>query len=210
MKSKLILVAGPSSSGKSTLAQALCKKLGARHTRALSLDHYYHDLRHLTPEARALRNFVEPEAWESARMIAEMQQLVQGQGIEMPQYDFSTHLRVDETQAIAPSPYIIAEGLFALCYPELNAIAALKIFVDLDDDIALQRRLERDIRERGRTPECITRQFNETVRPANEKHIRPSAKNADLVLNGNQPIKDYLKAIGAADWGLKGWCNMHL
>jgi len=142
MKSKLILVAGPSSSGKSTLAQALCKKLGARHTRALSLDHYYHDLRHLTPE--------------------------------------------------------------------LNAIAALKIFVDLDDNIALQRRLERDIRERGRTPECITRQFNETVRPANEKHIRPSAKNADLVLNGNQPIKDYLKAIGATDWGLKGWCNMHL
>ncbi|MGZ0655060.1 uridine kinase [Coraliomargarita sp. W4R53] len=195
MKSKLILVAGPSSSGKSTLAQALCQMLGPQQTRLLSLDHYYHDLRHLSPEARALRNFDEPNAWESARMITEMQDLVMGQSIDMPQYDFSTHLRVDKTQTIVPCPYIIAEGLFALCYPKLNAIAALKIFVDLSDDIALERRIERDIRERGRTPECVTRQFDETVRPANVTHIRPSASNADLVLDGSRPIEAHLQVL---------------
>jgi uridine kinase len=195
MTAKLILVAGPSSSGKSTLAQALYKQLGAKHSRLLSLDHYYHDLRHLSPEARALRNFDEPEAWESDRLIAEMQRLLKGQSIEMPKYDFSNHLRVDATTTIQPARFIIAEGLFALCFPELNAIAALKIFVDIDDETALARRLERDIRERGRSIECITRQFNETVRPANEAHIRPSSSNAQLVLNGNHSISEQMQAI---------------
>jgi uridine kinase len=195
MPIKLILVAGPSSSGKSTLAKALYHKLGASQTRLLSLDHYYCDLRHLSPASRALRNFDVPAAWESDRLISEMRQLVQGQAIEMPQYDFNTHLRTDATQRVEPAQYIIAEGLFALSYPELNAIAAVKIFVDLDDDIALERRLERDIRERGRSIECITRQFNETVRPANQAHIRPSAMNAQLVLDGNQSIAEQMEAI---------------
>lgn len=195
MSVKLILVAGPSGSGKSTLAQALYQQLGAAHSCLLSLDHYYRDLRHLSPEARALRNFDEPAAWESDRLIAEMQRLVQGQTIEMPQYDFNTHLRVHATQTIQPAQYIIAEGLFALCYPELNAIAALKIFVELDDEIALARRLERDIRERGRSVECITRQFNETVRPSNEAYIFPSAKNAQIILDGGQPIEAQMQVI---------------
>ncbi|MDQ8193810.1 uridine kinase [Coraliomargarita sp. SDUM461004] len=200
MKAKLILVAGPSSSGKSTLAQALYKSLGAQRASLLSLDHYYHDLRHLSPEARALRNFDEPSAWESERMITDMQRLVSGAGIEMPQYDFSTHLRVDTTELIQPTPYIIAEGIFALCYPRLNAIANLRIFVDIDDTTALQRRLERDIRERGRSVKCITRQFNRTVRPANQRHIRPSANNAQIVLDGCQPISTQLQTIAASHW----------
>jgi uridine kinase len=195
MKTKLILVAGPSSSGKSTLAHALCDQIGLDCTQFLSLDHYYRDLRHLSPEARALRNFDEPEAWESSRLITDMQQLIDGHSIDMPQYDFNTHLRIDAIQAVEPTPYIVAEGLFALCYPALNAIATLKIFIDLDDTLALKRRLDRDILERGRSPECITRQFNETVRPSNQAHIRPSAQNAHLVLNGNQAIESNLNKI---------------
>ena len=195
MKAKLILVAGPSSSGKSTLAKALYRQFGAHHARLLSLDNYYRDLRHLSPEERALRNFDEPNAWESARLITEMQQLTKGQCIHMPQYDFNTHLRVDQTQMVEPAAFIIAEGLFALSYPALNRLAFLRIFVDLHDEIALQRRLERDIRERGRSPECITRQFNETVRPANQTHIRPSASNAHIALDGNQMVKNNLQLI---------------
>jgi uridine kinase len=195
MKSKLILLAGPSSSGKSTLAQALYQQLGADCTRLLTLDHYYRDLRHLSPAERALRDFDDPKAWESERLLKEMQQLTEGHSIHMPQYDFNTHLRIDQTQVIEPAPYMIAEGLFALCYTELNAIAALRIFVDVDDRIALERRLERDTSERGRSPECITRQFNETVRPANKKHIRPSSRHAHVVLNGSQPIQSQLRII---------------
>jgi len=195
MKTKLILVAGPSSSGKSTLAHALCEAFGADCALLLSLDNYYRDLRHLSPQERALRDFDQPAAWESERLIEEMQQLIEGKTIDMPQYDFNTHLRVDQTQHISPYPYIIAEGLFALCYAELNALASLEVFVDIDDEAALQRRLDRDIRKRGRSPECVTRQFNETVRPANEQHIRPSAQNADIALDGSSQITTNLKII---------------
>lgn len=195
MKPKLILIAGPSSSGKSTLAQSLCTELGADNCRLLSLDHYYRDLRHVSPEARALRNFDEPTAWQSERLIEEIHQLTNGRPINMPQYDFGTHLRTSQTCRVEPLPYIVAEGVFALCYPDLNALALLKIFVDLDDEIALQRRLMRDIRERGRNPESIAHQFNETVRPANAKHIRPSARLAHIVLDGSRPITSNLECI---------------
>ena len=195
MKSQLILISGPSSSGKSTLAQAVYHSLDKKRTRLLALDNYYRDLRHLSPAERAKRNFDEPNAWESERLLREMQHLIAGHHIHRPRYDFNTHLRVDSTQIIEPAPLIIAEGIFALCYPALNEIATLRIFVDIDDEPPLQRRLERDISARGRTQECITQQFNATVRPANRKHIRPCCRNAHLVLNGCESTVSQLKLI---------------
>ena len=198
MKYKLILVAGPSSSGKSTLARALCQEIGADRACLLSLDHYYRDLRHLSARERALIDFDHPDAWESEKLIKDMGQLLEGNPVEMPEYDFTTHLRMEEKQPISPCPFIIAEGLFALCYAKLNALASLKIFVDIDDAVALQRRLERDTRERGRSPESIARQFNKTVRAANRIHIRPSAEVADIKLDGPSPVAANLNSILAA------------
>jgi uridine kinase len=182
MTPTMIAIAGPSGSGKSTLAQALADQLGHDQCQCLALDNYYRDLRHLSPAERALRDFDHPAAWESELLIAQITALKQGHSIALPQYDFTAHARTDHPQLLAPSPYIILEGLFALCYPALNAIIDLPIFIDIDDNIALERRLQRDVIERGRTRESVIEQFQTTDQPATQTHIRPSATSATLHL----------------------------
>ena len=182
MPPTIIAIAGPSGSGKSTLAHGLSAQLGADQCQCIALDNYYRDLRHLSPAERAQRNFDHPEAWESELLIAQITALKQGHPIALPQYDFTAHARTEHTQQLSPTPYIILEGLFALCYPALNQIIDLPIFVDIDDATALERRIQRDVIARGRTRESVIAQFQTTVQPATQKHIRPSASTAALIL----------------------------
>ncbi|MEM1221797.1 MAG: uridine kinase [Verrucomicrobiota bacterium] len=193
----IILIAGPSGSGKSTFAQGLASHLDAKgHScEVIALDNYYRDLSHMTEEERNRHDFDQPDAWERERLIADAEKLRMGRPIEMPIYDFNSHLRTAKTATIQTNDYIIMEGLFALCYPELNTIADLKIYIELEDSFALARRIERDTRERGRSRECIIAQYATTVRPANQKHIHPSASNADVHLHGTHPLADQLREI---------------
>lgn len=190
-----MLIAGPSGSGKSTIAQTLVASMPPHQAQVLTLDHYYRDLSHLSAGERAQHNFDHPEAWEQNRLMSEMKQLVQGQPIERPDYCFETHLRLNRSVRVEPSPYIIAEGLFALCIEPLNAIAQIRIFIHIADDLALQRRLVRDTIERGRSSASIIEQFERTVRPANKKYIQPSAHAAQCHLEGKSSTADQISAI---------------
>lgn len=197
---KLILIAGPSGSGKSTLAHHLADSLKGRGCPAtvLPLDNYYHDLSHLAPESRKQTNFDEPAALEHERIVHDARTLKEGRCIDMPRYDFSTHLRLGETVPVKPEGAIIMEGLFALCYDVLNRLADLRLYVQLDEATALERRLARDTRERGRSIACVTEQYERTVRPANLRYIYPSADSADFQLSGNQTPEKQLIALDSA------------
>ena len=159
--------------------------MGRNHCQYIALDNYYRDLRHLTSEERSVRDFDHPSAWESELIIKHISLLKLGKFVEMPQYDFNAHLRGDLTLKINPSSIIIVEGLFALCYPELNALIDLSIFIDIDDRTALTRRIKRDTVERGRTESSIRSQFEGTVLPACQKYIRPSMRAANLDFSGD-------------------------
>jgi uridine kinase len=173
---RLILIAGPSCSGKSTLASSLTQQLSHHRAVQLSLDNYYRDLSHLPAIERAQQNFDHPEAWEHERILNDLAQLKARASINMPIYDFHSHSRSPDTHHITGANYIIAEGIFALCYQALNSLADYRIFVDLDDATALQRRIERDHLARGRSKASITQQFNTHVVPATHSHIKPSER----------------------------------
>ena len=105
--------------------------------------------------------------------------------INRPTYDFSTYTRVPNiTEIIRPAPFLLVEGLFALYYPDLLPIYNMRIYVETPDDICFERRLRRDIEERGRTPESVRVQYEATVRPSSISFVRPSAAHADLVIDG--------------------------
>lgn len=195
MKPCLILIAGPSGCGKSTLAQALSQALGSDRSQLLALDHYYRDLQQLTAAQRAQHNFDEPKAWQWERLQQDLRQLCLGQAIDRPEYDFQTHLRKKNAVRVDPSAYIIAEGLFALCDPSVNALAQLRIFVDIEDEPALQRRLQRDTRERGRSHSSVVEQYERCVRPANRLYIHPSRSAANCLLQGSTPTAEQLANI---------------
>lgn len=194
---KLILIAGPSGSGKSTFAQGLSHFLTekGKTNAVISLDNYYRDLSHLSETERASSNFDQPNAWELERIIQDAQAIKTGQAVDIPHYDFATHSRTSETTRIKPKDFVLFEGLFALCVPELNEIADIRIFVELDDDIALKRRIKRDTQERGRSRESVITQYQSTVLPANQTYIRPSAANAHIKIAGIDPLELQLSRI---------------
>jgi len=184
-------IAGCSGSGKTTLAAALARTLGGVH---FSLDNYYRDLAHLPITERAQQNFDDPALIESPLLAAHVAALAAGHVIHRPLYDFSTYTRVpSQTEAVHPGPFLLVESLFALCYPELLPLYQLRIYIDTPDELCFERRLKRDIEQRGRTPESVRRQYDATVRPAGIAFIRPSAVHADLLLDGT----------GALDWKIE-------
>src|SRR5208283_5043387 len=170
-KSYLIGIAGPSGAGKSYLAGYLAERLQAP---VLALDHYYRDLSHLSFEERARSNFDEPAALEHKLLIAQVSDLHEGKTIEVPTYDFSLHTRTRDTQSFQPAQFVIIEGLFTLHWAELLRLLTTRVYVETADDVCLQRRQERDVRERGRTPESVAEQFRATVVPMAERYVRPT------------------------------------
>jgi uridine kinase len=185
MGPRLVGIAGPSCSGKTELARWLRGRTGAP---ILNLDVYYIDLSHLPLEERARRNFDEPAALDYRLILEHARALAAGSPIRAPRYDFTTHARAAGDEVVEPGGLVILEGLFTLYWPELRELLGVKLYVDAPDDLCLARRLERDVRERGRTPESVLRQFEETVRPMAHLHILPTRAYADLVLSGAEPL----------------------
>jgi uridine kinase len=181
-------IAGCSGSGKTTLAAELARALGGIH---FHLDSYYRDLGHMPHAERIKQNFDDPAMIESPLLAAHVAALARGETIERPVYDFSTHTRVPgKTERVTAGALVIVEGLFALYYPELLPLYDLQVYVDSPDEICFERRMRRDIEQRGRTAESVRAQYEATVRPASMAFVRPSALNADLQLDGT----------GALDW----------
>jgi uridine kinase len=181
-------IAGCSGSGKTTLAMELARTLDGIH---FPIDHYYRDLAHLPITERIRQNFDDPALIESSLLRAQLESLARGKAIERPLYDFATYTRIaGRSETVHTSRFVIVEGLFTLVYPELLPLYRLRIYVDTPDNVCFERRMRRDIHERGRTPESVLEQYAATVRPAAETCIRPSARHADLVVDG----------AGALDW----------
>lgn len=198
MKPYLIGVAGPSCAGKSYLSSRLCDELNSSPPSAaviLRLDSYYRNLAHLELEQRARCNFDAPEALDSPLLIEHIRRLAQGSAIDKPVYDFKTHARTSLTERVEPSRFIIVEGLFALYWQEIRAALATKVFVDLGEEICLARRIERDMRERGRTRESVLEQFYATVRPMAQQHLHPTRQYADVVLTGDDDIANEVQLV---------------
>jgi uridine kinase len=184
----IIGIAGCSGSGKTTLAVELARTLDGIH---FPIDHYYRDLAHLPMAERTRQNFDDPALIESSLLAAQLEALARGAAIERPLYDFATYTRIaGRSETVRSHRFVIVEGLFTLVYPELLPLYQLRVYVDTPDAVCFERRLRRDILERGRTPESVLEQYAATVRPAAEICIRPSAKRADLIVDG----------AGALDW----------
>lgn len=188
-----IAIAGCSGSGKTTLAAALARTLGAVH---FPLDHYYRDLGHIPTAERMRQNFDDPELIERPLLAGHIATLARGEPIERPVYDFSTHTRIlDRTETVTPGAFLVVEGVFALYYSELLPLYNLRVYIDAADGLCLERRMRRDIQERGRTPDSVRAQYETMVRPAGMKYVRPSAIHADLTLDGVSALEENVERI---------------
>jgi len=190
----LIAIAGGSGSGKSWLAAWLASQLPAI---IVPLDAYYRDLSTLELAVRAHQNFDIPEALDWDLIVRQVEMLAQGQEIDRPVYDFATHTRSAAVERIHPGEFAIIEGLFALYDERVRRLCGTKVFLSVEDSTCLGRRMERDIRHRGRTRDSVIAQYAGTVRPMYKRHVVPTRAFADLVLCGEDLVEKLAAVVSS-------------
>ena len=178
----VIGIAGGSGSGKTTVAQEILNRVGAARIAFLQHDSYYKDLSGLPPTQKVAVNFDHPNSLETNLLIQHISKLKNGEEVEVPIYDFSTHSRTNKSFNVLPRGVILVEGILIFAESALRELFDLKIFVDTDDDIRFIRRLERDIAERGRTTDNVVQQYLSTVRPMHLEFVEPSKRYADVII----------------------------
>ena len=148
-------------------------------------------------EEREQHNFDVPEAIEYELLADQLKDLSEGEEINRPIYNFSTHTREAESVLITPSDLIIVEGLFVLHWKELRELMDTRIFVNISHEAALRRRLERDIIQRGRTRQSVLDQYEKSVKPMTERFVVPTSVFANILVDGEQSMDDL--ALGLLD-----------
>ena len=176
-------VAGGSGSGKSTVVRELVRSLGDDVASVIRHDWYYRDLVHLPFEERAAVNFDHPDSLETEMLVRHLRELLAGDAIYAPTYDFSSHTRGERTVTVKPTPVIVLDGILVLAHAELREVMELAVFVDTEPDVRLIRRMRRDTEKRGRTAESVVEQYEKTVRPMHLEFVEPSRRYADLTIH---------------------------
>jgi len=209
MRPLVIGLAGGTASGKTTLSRLLVERLGSSCAR-ISHDAYYRGL----PEAYLSRpqdyNFDHPDALESDLLVRDVKVLCSGQSVEVPSYDFATHLRrpVSQWRRVDPRPVVLVEGILILAVPELRALLDGVVFVQASEAVRLRRRLARDVEERGREEDDVRKQFAATVAPMHDRFVEPYASTAGLIVDGEGDVEVSVRSVEAYMTGLRAQRNL--
>ena len=182
MEPLIIGVAGGSGSGKTTVVRHIIDTIGEENIVLLQHDSYYRDLKHLPFEERSKQNFDHPSSLETELMIRHIEALKEGYHVEVPIYDFSKHVRKEESREVYPKKVILVDGILIFSEKGLRKQMDIKLYVDTDDDIRLLRRIRRDILERDRELQNVLKQYEEYVRPMHLEFVEPSKRYADIII----------------------------
>lgn len=146
------------------------------------MDGYYRNFSHLPMDDRRKINWDHPDAFDWDLLVMQLRSLAGGEAIEKPMYDFVTHTRRAETQRVAPAEVVVVDGILLFADARVRELCDVKVFVDADSDIRLVRRIQRDMRGRGRPLEEILQQYLTTVQPMHLQFVEPSKRYADIIV----------------------------
>ncbi|MDD4074795.1 MAG: uridine kinase [Eubacteriales bacterium] len=177
----IVGICGASGSGKSTLAKAIRDNL-ACNAIIIGQDCYYRDHSELPFEERVHINYDEPEVFDYDEMLLDVQRLAEGQPITKKGYDYANHMRADTSELIEPPDVLLLEGIHIFHDKRLCEMMSLKVYMHVDKDICLLRRIKRDIRARGRSIENIAEQYLATVKPMYEEYVSKYIDDADFAI----------------------------
>jgi len=179
---RIIAITGGSGAGKTTIARAVARRLGAGAV-VVAEDDYYRCASTIPNFDAATHNFDAPDAKEHALLREHLRLARSGEAFDKPIYDLVTHRRRADVERIAHADVVVVEGIHLLVDESLRAMFDLKVFVEAEEAVRLGRRMIRDVEARGRTPRSVLMQFFGTVRPMHETYVAPQRLTADLVLS---------------------------
>lgn len=174
-------ICGASGSGKTTLTEELVREIGAFST-VINQDAYYFNYPNLSFEERSQLNFDEPNIFDHDLLLNDINTLLSGKPITRKAYDFTNHARNDSEELIYPADVLIVEGIHVFYDKRLCERMFLKLYINVEPDICLLRRFNRDFKERARSIDSITKQYLSTVKPMYDKYIRNYINEADVIV----------------------------
>ena len=200
-KVRVILIAGPSSSGKTTFSKRLSIQLLTQGLSPFSLemDNYFVDREKTPKDENGQLDYESIDALNRKKLNSDIQDLIAGKLVKMPKYDFKTGLSVDgESVQLKGNEIIILEGIHGLnpvllegfdsrstyriyvsCLTQLNLDRHNRISTT---DTRMLRRIVRDARDRGYSAQDTIHRW-ESVRRGEKNHIFPFQENADVMFN---------------------------
>jgi uridine kinase len=190
MEPFVIGLTGLSGSGKTFYVEALKERLGVDVT-VVGFDDYYKplEMQHIDDFGEA--NYDLPSALYCDRFYEDLMQLIKNRSVVIRKYHFENYDAPEETEIVNPAPILLVEGLFVLDIPEVDSLLNYRVFVDCDMDLCFNRRIERDVRERGIPRKRSLHQWEHHVLPAFNNHIKPHQERCDLVIeNIGSPDKN--------------------
>ncbi len=182
----IIGISGGSGSGKTTLARMIHQRLTSQHCEILYQDSYY---------LGQSENFDHPDSLDFGLMSEHLRELSEGRSVNVPTYDFVSHSRRPETVYFQPKSVVVVDGILILTQKAIRRHLDYSVFVETSEELRFARRLERDIRERGRTEEGVIRQFFSQVKPMHDLFVEPSKQHADLSVCGEGRLEAVLEKI---------------
>lgn len=191
----VIGICGGSGSGKTTIIQELLNLMQDHKPALLSLDNYYRDISEQAVDALGKVNFDLPGAIDSEQYTADLKRLISGESLRIKKYNFNINRGEDQFLEIPYSKIILTEGIFLFNIPEAVELLDLKIYVELKEDIQLQRRLNRDVKERGYDEESVIYQWYNHVVPAYENYIQVHKDKADIMISNDGDLGHLVEQV---------------
>jgi uridine kinase len=198
----LIGFSGGSGSGKSTLASLVSQRLGGENAPVFAFDTYYKDHSHLTVAERARVNYDHPDSLDVELFTTHLDQLRAGGHADAPVYDFASHARVEETRRVGPAHVVIVEGILLFTFPEICERLDLRVFRNCPENERFERRLRRDVAERGRSPESVKEQWETTVSPMHDEHVQPTLARAQIVIEDGEDLQEVAELLATHIHGM--------
>ena len=204
-QSIIIGIAGGSGSGKTTSSKLLREKLGGGgDSLILFQDRYYIDQSQHFDQDGGIINFDHPSAIDFDLMAEQLGMLKKGHSIEAPRYDFATHTRLKNKDLISPRHFIIVDGILILSQQVIREQLDYRCYVDAPEQQRFERRLERDVRERGRSPKGVKRQIYQQVKPMHDQFVEPSKQYAHIILRNSKTFDELSQQLDQIISG-QGW-----
>lgn len=188
-------IAGGSGSGKTTLAELMHQRFGPELSAILQQDAFYFDQHERFDDDGGSVNFDHPSSLDFPLMSETLEALLTGRDVQVPIYDFATHTRKQETLPFPARPLVIVDGTLIMDAAPLRRFFELSVFVQTAEALRYARRLDRDVRERGRTADGVERQFLRHVKPMHDTFVEPSKAHCSILVSGEQSDEDALQQV---------------
>ncbi|SHI65764.1 uridine kinase [Hymenobacter daecheongensis DSM 21074] len=191
----IVGITGGSASGKTTFLRRLLASFPEEDICLISQDNYYHPRENQFIDLNGVTNFDLPSSIDSASYAADVLQISQGREVRRPEYTFNNPNVVPKELVFRPAPIVVVEGIFVFYFEEVAKLLDLKVYIDAQEHVKLQRRIVRDRDERGYDLEDVLYRYTNHVAPTYEKYIQPFKQDADIIIPNNRHFDKGLEVL---------------